>query len=225
MRKVVNEFYVYDFDELSEESKQKAIESEKEYQETSYCEDLLQEDMNEKARDLVKQYFTSDYMDDISTYYDLGYGQGSGSMIQFKVNIADLNKKYNILDKEELRYVQDKGIVNEIEIYHDNNLYYHEYTFNIKYYDNFGYWSYEDIKDDYNIGEERFNTIEDRIISLLDSYNKHNTESKFIEDIIDMNKELTRFGYDNIEYWWKDENVKEYCKEHTYYKDGSIYEY
>ena len=158
-----------------------------------------------------------------NVYYDLSYCQGSGAMIEFTINFEDLNNKYHILSDEEMKYVKDKGIVNIVKIYHNDNLYYHEYTFDIKYYDYFGYWDYEDIKDEYNITEEEFNTIEDRIIKLLDSYGKHSTESEFIKDIISMNRELTKYGYDVIEHPIDDEIALESLREYEYYENGEIF--
>jgi len=224
MEKKVNEFYVYKFDELKEESKKKAINNEKKYQEEDYCDLCLNDDMNYKANELLKEYF--DIKNGIDyVYYDLSYSQGSGAMIEFTINIQDLNNKYHIYNEEEIKFIQDKGIVNNIKIYHNDNMYYHEYTFNINYDDNFGYYDYEDIKEDYKISEEEFNNMEDKLINLLDTYNKHYTESEFIKDIINMNGELAKYGYSQIEYWWNDNNVIEYCKEHTYYEDGTIYEW
>jgi hypothetical protein len=79
------------------------------------------------------------------------------------------------------------------------------------------------LKDEYNITEEDFNTIEDRIIKLLDSFGKHNTESAFVEDIISMNKELTKYGYDVIEHPIDDEIALESLRENEYYENGDIY--
>lgn len=218
---------LYKFNELKKEIQEKLINEEIEEQKNFYCEMCLNADMIDKASELLKEYFNiQNGCDDV--YYDLSYSQGSGSMIEFTINIEDLNKKYNILNNEELRFIQDKGIINNINIIHGNSNYNHEYTFTINYYDNFGYWSYEDIKEDYNIKEEEFNTIEDRIIDLLDDYNKHYTKSNFIEDIINMNRDLTKYGYELIE---DEENFKNeainYLEENEtlYFEDGRIFNY
>lgn len=214
----------YKFEELEKNIQDKLIEEETQEQANFYCETFLENDMNDKAAELLKKYFNIE-SDNVKAYYDLSYSQGSGSMIEFTINFEDINKKYNILNDEEIRFIKDKSIINNIEIYHNDNLYYHEYTFSIDYYDNFGYWDFEDIKDDYNIKKEDFEKIEDKIINLLDTYNKHNTESPFIKDIIDMNKELTKYGYNLIE----DENnfkqgAIDYLKENDflYYENGKI---
>lgn len=212
---------IYNYDELSEDVKQKLLEKERENQLESYCEFCLYEDMKYQADIYLNEYFNNGKVNDV--YYDLSYCQGSGSMIAFTINFEDLNNKYHILNDEEMRFIKDKGIVNDVIIYHDDNLYCHEYTFSIKYNDNFGYWDYEDIKDDYNITKEEFNKIEDKIIALLDDYNKHNTESAFIEDIIDMNKRLTKWGYDVIEHPIDDDIILEILRENEYYENGEIF--
>lgn len=223
MKKVVKEYEVYSFDELDEDIQEKLIEKEQEEQKEFYLEWYLYEDMVEESKRLLDKYFN--YENEFkNVYYDLSYCQGSGAMIEFSINIVDLNKKYKFLSDEELRFIQDKGIINEIEIYHSDSYYYHEYTFSIKYDDNFGYWDYEDIKDDYKIAEEDFNKLEDKIIDFLDTYNKLNKEnSQFIEDIIAMNKELYRIGYELIEEPSYEEFCKEQLREHEYLKSGEIF--
>ena len=223
MKKITKEFNIYNFNELTEEAQKKAIEKEKEYREEEYIDFQLENDMIEEAKELLKNEFKE--IDNINVYYDLSYSQGSGSMIEFTINIKDLNDKYNIYSNEELKLIQDKGIVNDIKIYHNDNLYYHEYTFSINWDDDFGYYDYDDIKEDYNINENDFNDMENKLIKLLDSYNKHNTQSEFIQDIIKVNKELTKYGYECIEYFWDDANIIEYCNEHLYYENGEIYEH
>lgn len=220
------EITLYKFNELEKDIQKKLIEKEKEYQLDSYCDFCLKDDMTYCASELLIKYFKIDTIDNV--YYDLSYSQGSGSMIEFDINIKDLNNKYHILNEEEMRYIQDKGIINNIEIRHNNSNYYHEYTFSFNYYDNFGYWDYEDIKDDYNINKEDFDTIEDRILGLLDDYNKHNTDSKFIEDIVNMNRELTQYGYSILE----DEKMFEEMAIESieqddllYFKNGDVYIY
>ena len=172
MKKITKEFNIYEFDELADEVKNKVLEREKQYQEMNYCDYQLYNDLKDKADELLKKYFNiKNGVNNIN--YDLSYCQGSGAMIEFDINIEDLNKKYNILTDEELRFINDKDIVNNIKIQHNNGMYYHEYTFNIEYYDNFGYYNYEDIKNEYNINENDFNNIENKIIDLLNDSDKH----------------------------------------------------
>lgn len=216
---------LYKFNELEKEIQDKLVEKEKELEYESFCEWQLEDLMEEESKDLLKQYFNNATFNKV--YYDLSYSQGCGSMIEFTINIEDINNKYHILTNEELRYIQDKGIINEIKIYHNDNLYYHEYTFSIDYYDNFGYWDYEDIKEEYNIKEEDFNNLENKIINFLSDYNKHDTESQFIKDIINMNRELTKRGYNLLEdddYFTRcSYDYLENISEDLYFKNGDIY--
>lgn len=207
MRKVIKEYNVYKFDELEKYIKEKLLEKYMEKESEFYCDYYLEDFLGEKASDLLNDYFgiTSDYL---NTYYDLSYCQGSGSVIEFDININDLNNKYQLFSSEEIRFLTDKGIVNDIKIRHNNSHYYHEYTFKIDfdYYD-MGYMTYEEcIEEDYKITENNFNTLETRLYDLLNDSNKHYTKSDFVKDIINMNKELSNCGYSMLE-------DKEYFKE------------
>ena len=222
MRKI--EKTIYNFDELEKEIQEKLIKEEKERCFNAYMEFDFQDDMEHKAQELIDDYFGSD-TDFIQTYYSLSYCQGDGAMIEFDIYIEDLNKKYKVFSDEEIRFLTDKGIVNNIEVRHSNNHYYHEYTFgiNFNYYD-MGY-SYEDIIDEgYKITEEEFDTLEDRVCKLLDDSNKHYTDSEFIKDIISMNKELSNYGYNTIENYEEDTDfIVEKLSENEYYENGDVY--
>lgn len=215
---------IYDFDELDKEIQEKLIKKEKEYCFNDYIETFFQDDMEHKAQELVDDYFGSD-TDFIQTYYSLSYCQGDGAMIEFDINIEDLNKKYKVLSDEELKFLTDKGIVNNIEVRHNSNHYYHEYTFGINFnYYGMGY-SYEDVIDEgYKITEEEFDTLENRVCKLLDDSNKHYTESEFIKDIIRMNKDLVKYGYDTIENYEEDTDyIVDMLNEKEYYENGDVY--
>lgn len=213
---------IYKFDELDKDIQEKLIKEEKEYCFNSYMENFFQDDMEHKAQELVDDYFGGD-ADFIQTYYSLSYSQGDGAMIEFDINIEDLNNKYNLFSVEEMRFIMDKGIINYISVRHNDNHYYHEYTFNVDY-EYYNDWSYDDIKDDYKITEFNFNSIEDRMYELLDSSNKHYTESMFIKDIINMNRELVKFGYNTIENYEEDiDFVIENFSENEYYENGDVY--
>ena len=226
MRKV--EVNVYKYEDLDKEIQEKLLDKEIEEQLECYCEDCLHDDMLEQGERSLQDTFNVDYdkaYDMIKeTYYDLSYSQGSGAMIEFNIDIDTFNKKYNIYNEEEMRLIEDKGLLSNIRVFHHDNLYYHEYTFSIDYNDNFGYWDYEDIKEDYNISEDAFNSLHDRLIKLCDTYNKHNTDSQFIKDIVNMKRELKETGYRLIE---DKESFKEialeYLNEREYTKTGEVY--
>lgn len=225
MRIVSKEYKLYTFDELSDDVKKKLIERERQYQLETYCDLDLYDDMGSKASDLLNDYFgiTSDYL---KTYYDLSYSQGSGAMVEFDINIVDLNKKYKIFSDEEIRFMQDMGIINNVRIRHNNSNYYHEYTFKIDS-DYYSIYSYDDVIDKYSITEDEFNTLDSRLYKLLDDSNKHNTESEFVKDIIKLNKELTSHGYKCMEYWGdcKEDEIIMYIKgyEFEYLENGDVF--
>jgi hypothetical protein len=225
MRIVSKEYKLYTFDELADDVKQKLIEKEREYQLETYCDLDLYDDMGQKASDLLNDYFgiTSDYL---KTYYDLSYSQGSGAMVEFDINIKDLNNKYKIFSDEEMRFIIDNGIVYDIKIRHNDNYYCHEYTFKIDY-DYYNDYSYEDIKDSYKISEKDFETLDNRFYDLVDYSMKYSFESEFIQDIVKINKELGKYGYRRIEYWGncKEDEIIMYIKgyEFEYLENGDVF--
>lgn len=227
MEKIVKEFCIYDFEELAEDVKKKIIQVERDFQQECYCNIWLKYDMEEKARELVRYYFDLEKTN-ATPMYDLSYNQGSGAIIEFDINIVDLNNKYNIFTSEEIRFLTDKGIVNDIKVKHNNNHYYHEYTFGIDFtYYGMGY-SYEDIiSENYDITESGFNTLRDRVCDLLNDSDKHNTKSEFVKDIIEMNKELAKYGYGCIDYWQvcAESEVIDFVRNNDckYYENGDVY--
>ena len=224
MEIITKEYKVYNFDELSDDVKKKLIEKERGYQSELYCDTCLYDDMGYKASELLNDYFgiTSDYL---KIYYDLSYCQGSGAMIEFDINIVDLNNKYKVFSDEEISFLVDNNVVEYIDIRHNSNCYYyHEYSFSVNY-DYYNSYSYDDIKDKYGISEKDFDTLEDRFYELVDMCNKNG--SQFIKDIISMNKELTRYGYDCIEYFGNcsDDEIIGYIKdnENEYLENGDVF--
>ena len=223
MRKV--EVNVYKYEDLDKEIQEKLLDKEIEEQLECYCEDCLYDDMENTGRDLLMKTFNVSYEDTDNmlrkVYYSLGYCQGDGAMMCFNINIDVLNKRYNLYNEEEMRLIKDKDLISCIKVYHSDNLYYHEYTFDIDYNDNFGYYDYEDIKDDYNISEEEYKEMEEKIVNLLD---RRNDDSKFVEDIIDMNSDLTSMGYNMIEDKESFKDIAlEYLNEREYTKTGEVY--
>lgn len=222
MELITKEYEVYNFDELSDDVKKKLIEKERDNQKELYCECWLEEDMNYKAKELLYTYLGVNSVD-VSPLYNLSYCQGSGAMMTFDINIKDLNNKYKVFSDEEIAFIIDNNIVDDIRIRHNDNFYYHEYTFSIDH-DYYNDWEYDDIKENYKITESDFNTLDDRFYKLVDTYNKHNTESEFIKDIININKELSKYGYDCIEYYdnCNDNEIIEHIKnnDNRYLENG-----
>jgi hypothetical protein len=83
MRTETKTIKIYNFDELSEDIRQKLIEKEIEYQHELYCEDWLESDMKYKANELLKKYFKNNKATLKQVYYDLSYCQGDGAMFEF----------------------------------------------------------------------------------------------------------------------------------------------
>ena len=214
---------IYKYDELKEDVKEKLLKAEKEQCLDDYCELFLYDDMFYEAERLLKNCFGENVCLD-KVYYDLSYSQGSGAMTCFTIDIESINDKYKIFNNEEIRYIRDKGILNDIKVYHNDNYYYHEYTFAIDYDYDFC-WDYEDIKDDYNISEESFKSIEDRVVNLFDTYNIHsNDRSDFIKDIISINCELSKRGYEMIDSDNFDISIcLDNLNEREYFKNGDVY--
>jgi hypothetical protein len=218
MRKITKEYNVYGFEELDKSIQESILERYVESEIEIYCETCLYGDMVELAHNLLQEYFKgSEYMD---IHYDLDYSQGSGAMMEFDINIKDLNNKYKIFSDNEIELLNNKYVVSDIRIRHNNNFYCHEYTFGIDC-DFYMGLEYDDIKEDYKITENEFNTIENRLYDLLDDSNKHYTKSPFIKDIINMNKEFTKSGYRQLEdREMFEENAMLYIKDLEFLESG-----
>lgn len=212
---------IYNFNELAEDIKNKLIADRKNSEYVFYCDYTLYDDMLCNGNELLKRYF--DYKAVfVKTYYNLDYSQGSGAMIEFNINIVDLNNKYKIFSDDEVKFLTDKDIVNDIRV-KQNGHYYHEYSFIIDY-DYYNSWDFEDIKEDYSINESDFDTIEDRFYKLMSTSNIHYTESAFVKDIVSMNKEYTKMGYDLLDNCIDNYSILDMLCENEYYSDGRVYE-
>ena len=85
MRIETREIKIYNFDELSENVKNKLIEEEIKYQFEAYCEDCLYNDMQEKAHELLNKYFKNNQAELNDVYYSLSWCQGDGAMFEFEL--------------------------------------------------------------------------------------------------------------------------------------------
>lgn len=166
MKTITKKINIYNFEELKEEIQEKLIEKEKESQEEIYCESFLYDDMKEKAIELLKENFGNKAIFN-NVYYDLGYTQGSGAMIEFDLYY------YN-------KYVKIKK----------NRLCTHERSFTIN---------------SYELTEKQ--------------------EEKLYNKIVEINEKLTKFGYDNIEYFWNmpKNEVINILSEYDFLENGEKY--
>lgn len=116
MRTETKTIKIYNFDELSEEIKQKLIEKEIEYQHELYCEDFLESDMEYKANELLKKYFKNNNATLKKVYYALSYCQGDGAMFEFDLYYYNKHvsiKHYGYYNKA-LMYQNENNLKNYI---------------------------------------------------------------------------------------------------------------
>lgn len=217
MRKIEKVINVYKFNELDENAKQKAITDRMECEHDFYCNFCLEDDMMECGECLLDGHFENAKFN--SVHYSLFYCQGDGAMIEFSIGIKDFNKKYHVFNDEEMRYLLEKDIIDKIEVKHAGN-YSHKYAFEVNIVYNNSYWIYEydDIKDDYNISENDFDSIDDRLCKATEHY------TVFWNDIADMNGELEEFGYNSIEHFNDGDNILYLMDDYEYLEDGSVYD-
>lgn len=192
MRKVGIE--IYNFDELSKDIQEKLIEKRQDDDYNFYCDFELEKDMEDIAKNLLNEYFKGAIFKQV--FYDLSCGQGSGSMIEFTISLEDINKKYKALTKKEINKVSNLGYT-QINVYHNDNLYCHEKTYDIEY-------------QDYTVCDDDLEKID----NMLENFKK---------DIYDMNCELTKQGYNLLDEVSTRETAIYSLRENEYFKDGTIF--
>lgn len=216
MRKIEKIINVYNFDELDERAKQKALTDRMEIEKNIYCNCCLESDMEEKAKELLDKYFKGAIFNNV--YYSLSYCQGDGAMIEFSIGIEDFNKYYHVFNDEDMRFLLENEIIEKIEIKHVGR-YYHKYAFDINICYNNANWEYgyDDIKDDYNISESDFDNMDEKLCKAT------SRDSAFYNDIVAMNYEFENFGYSSINYYDTEDSVLSLVKEDEFLEDGSVY--
>ncbi len=216
MKKIEKIINVYQFDELNEIAKRKALRNRIEIEQNEYCDLYLGEDMRVEAEKLLDKYFKGAILGDV--YYSLSYCQGDGAIITFSMDIDTFNKNYHVFNDEEMRFLLEKDIIEKIEVI-PSGRYYHKYAFDIDICYNNAYWQYgyNDVKDDYNISESDFNNMDEKLCKAT------SRDSAFHNDIVAMNGELEEFGYQSIEWYREDENILQDMNDYEYLEDGSVY--
>ena len=125
-----------------------------------------------------------------------------------------------------MRFILEKDIIKNIEVKHVGR-YYHKYAFdvNIVYNDSYWQYDYEDIKDEYNISEKDFDSIDEKIDDVISRKNNVGAYAPdtFYYDITTMNGELEDFGYSCINYYDYKESVSDLMGDYEYLEDGSVY--
>lgn len=108
MKTITKTFNIYDFDELSPVIQEELIRKEEENIRQADIEDFLEEEMSNLAELLLEENFGEKAILK-GVYYDLGYYQGCGAMIEFDLNYCG----------------------KDVEIRRNNGNYYHERSFEI----------------------------------------------------------------------------------------------
>lgn len=182
MEIITKKYEVYKFEELDKEVQEKLLEEQIQKECDLYCESCLFDDMENRAKELLQEYFQGSVFDCI--HYDLDYSQGDGAQINFDINILDLNKKYNFLSKRAIKFIDAVGLP-DFKVKH-SGWYYHERAFTIEWYyiDDFSYY------DDF-LTDEEVKTINEKLENIINN--------QFYDDIVNMNEELTKYGYSLIE--------------------------
>lgn len=108
MKTITKTFNIYDFDELSPVIQEELIRKEAEGIREMEVDEFLEEEMHNLAELLLEENFGEKAILK-GVYYDLGYYQGCGAMIEFDLNYCG----------------------KDVEIRHDGGDYYHERSFEI----------------------------------------------------------------------------------------------
>ena len=205
MRKVTKEYEVYKFNELEKEVQEKVLKRYTESEYDFYIDNELYDDMVNLTQNTLENYFKGAEYQEI--YYDLSYSQGSGAMVEFNIDLKDLNNKYKMLTDEEVKKCSDIGYTN-IKVYHNNSHYCHERTFDIDWND---YTMYSYISE-YCENIEKVQKNIDAMIEL------------FREDIVLMNEEIACEGYKILENEASFEKMAmERINELEFLSDGSVF--
>lgn len=188
---------IYDFKELDKKIQERLIEDEAEIQADDYYRTQLYNDIKDYACKLLRDNFKDSLFLDV--YYDLSYTQGSGAMIEFNINIEALNNKYKMLTKKEIEKIAETGFIT-ISVKHVGNCY-HALSFNIDY-------------QDYTFYIDNFDNTQEKLDKMIE---------KFKEDIIDMNEQLTKKGYEYMDFVSNRETLIDILEENKYLKNGTVY--
>ena len=205
MRKVTKEYNVYKFNELEKDAQEEVLKRYTESEREFYIDNELYDDMVDLAQNTLENYFKGAEYQKI--YYDLSYSQGSGAMVEFNIDLKDLNNKYKMLSQEEIDNLENFGGT-KIKVYHNDSHYYHERTFDIDWND-FMMYSYTS---EYCENIEKVQKNIDTMIEL------------FREDIVLMNEEIAHDGYKMLEDEARfEEMAMEYIKTLEFLSDGSVF--
>lgn len=203
MEKIIKEITVYNFNELSEDAKQKAVED--------YSNEYTtQEANNEMFFEDIKESFKSEYNLNIDPHYSLSYCQGDGlsfdceNLLESKKLIEEIKSKLTTKEKTTFTKLMNKGYLYRLYIKNEN----HHYCFA----------SGRDIGVDLDIPYyEKTTQLQDDVID------------KTIDIVIDWYlkecKKWEQLGYDTIYYTPTFEEFEEIANDNgwLFLEDGGFY--
>ena len=196
MEVVKREYQVFNFNELSEEAKDKAIADHYEY-EYEYGYTFLEDDIREELHQI------DNYFSDVELQYSLAYCQGDGLSFKGKFDLDKfLNNRYRKKLKKSVRRALS------------------DYIYNIHSKGNTGHYCYahkNDIEYDYNYQDSReFSYLEKIWQQVLEDIQKY---------YLNLCHKLERYGYDILEYRMTYDEFDEYCEanEHRFYESGKLF--
>lgn len=207
MREIIIKKTLYTFDELTDEAKQRAIETRRQEIESDSNEEYFQSIIETKLDELnMETGFTIDTSD---VWYSLNYSQGDG--VSFTTNtpidieqVLDYYSKQHYKQAEEVEKIKKdrnyKYVRNNFEFTMIRNTarYTHEYTVNCRYIDE----SYDYTDEQEKLAEKISNIIDEvknnicrKIYDELDEAYNCMTNDESIEEILELeNNEYTQDG-------------------------------
>lgn len=114
MREVKEIVKLYSYEELDKEIQEKILNNEIEELVNDYYVYGLLDDMEIKAIELLKKYF-GDKAEFLTVYYNLGYSQGDGAMIDFNINYYNVD----IHIKQYGNYTHERSFILVYDSYRD----------------------------------------------------------------------------------------------------------
>lgn len=198
MRTIKKEFKVYNFNELEKDIQEKLLQDYIESAYESYCNANLYDDVLDNASDILQTYFKNAELNDVC--YDLSYSQGNGVVIEFNIDLEDINNIYHILSKRAMQKINEIGYTN-IKV-KQQGYYYHEHSYNLDY-------------QDYTYYIDDFENEQKQLDNLMEQFEK---------DIVNMNKDITKKGFElieNREYF--EEQARTTLNELEFLEDGGVF--
>lgn len=196
MKTITREYKVFNFDELSKEAKQKAIDQYYDY-EMQYGYHFLEDDISEELKQI------DDCFSDVKLQYSLSYCQGDGLSFSGELDLKKfLETKYS----KKLPQYKIWGL--------------DEYVYSVHSKGNSGHYCYAS-KNDIDYTENYQDYIERKHIDNL----WQDVLTEIQEYYLDLCEKLKKYGYDILEYRMTDDEFSEFCESNDYkfFEDGKMF--